>query len=265
MNDFKITIAEYSDSQLLAEYHENLDDYTDEAADFLNAEISRRGLAKELLAVNETADSELLSFTSDDLELFDHSFSRTDLSLVTSILREHNVPFFVENSASSSSFPTVGEADMRHTIRVHKNFVAKAHELLDGHFAKADMKYLLKCNSIRDRFAMLTFQDLLPRENVRDEELSITFSPEEREVFLHLGKRLVAEADAIEKQRDQFLFFYDSIEEVMDDISSGNTLSRTDLLTLFEIVQVYLNDADLPSFMDKTLEELLSFFIGRIE
>jgi hypothetical protein len=59
------------------------------------------------------------------------------------------------------------------------------------------------------------------------------------------------------------LFYYDSIEPLIERLqeSGRTTLSRSDLLTTLEILQVYVDDPALPSSMEEAISQLLSFFL----
>ena len=82
--------------------------------------------------------------------------------------------------------------------------------------------------------------------------------------MIDLGRRLLDEADSVEQTQERVLFYYDSIEPLitrLEEHDSGS-LSRTDLLTMLEILQVYIDDPAFPASMDEAVSTLLGFFIG---
>ena len=87
---------------------------------------------------------------------------------------------------------------------------------------------------------------------------------EEKKVIVTYGNRLLKEADQIEQDQQRLLFYYDCIEEVLADLVDKEKLlmSRSDLLTILEILQVYCEEPGFPTNMDGMISSLLKFFIG---
>jgi hypothetical protein len=265
MSDLKTTINEFTDEQLLTACFREKDQYTPEALTIMHEEISKRNLsdAPTDTATDGTADAAPVQLNSEDFLRFDHSFSRTDLLLATTILRDNAVPFFVDNPTSTDMIPTENESDTSYTLRIHKTYLEKTHTLLDEHFVKADNRYLLKYTGARDRLRAFNFHDIHLTENESLEELEVAFAPEEKEVVIALGRRLIDEADAIEQSQERILFYYDSIEPLIERLQEHDrsTLSRNDLLAMLEILQIYADDPALPVSMDEAIAQLLTFFL----
>lgn len=255
-------IQNYSDEYLVEQYTKYKDDYTPEALAILKDEIDKRQL--EINSANKTNDKpqEIINLDRNDFICFEHDFSRTDLQLAVTILRDNDVIFFVDNPSSGDSFPLENVSTLRYTIEVHKDWVQKAHELLDEHFIKGDESYVLKYTAPKDRLKAFNFHDIHLTEGEANEELEVVFDDEEKKIILLYAAKLLEEADKIESQQERVLFYYDSIEPVTQKLeSSANKLNRSDLLTILEILQVYCDEPEFPESIDETIQTLLSFFI----
>jgi hypothetical protein len=267
MSGIKDAIAEFTDEQLLAAYFREKEHYTEEALAIMREELSKRNLPEEqnekTPADGGGAETAPLVLKSEDFVRFDYSFSRTDLLLATAVLRDNAVPFFVDNPTSTDIIPIENEAEKRYTVHVHKTALEQTHALLDEHFVKADNRSLLKYTGARDRLRAFNFHDIHLTENAALEELDVSFAPEEINVVIALGRRLLGEADIIEKTQERILFYYDSIEPLIGRLQErGRTsLSRNDLLTMLEIMQVYAGNPSLPQSMDEAISQLLEFFL----
>jgi hypothetical protein len=267
MNELRETIRALSDTDLLTAFTEKAGEYTQEALAIIKQEVEGRGLDPSQWSKNDSADEDeakIITYKTEDLIEFEHSFSRTDLLLASAILRENAIPFFPNNPTSSDILPTENELERRYTIRIPKIHADRVHELLDEHFIKSDNKYLLKYSAARDRLRAFNFHDIHLTENESFEELEVALSTEEKRCVITLGRRLLKEAEAVEKAQDRVLFYYDSIEPLIEvlDAADTTTLTRNDLLAMLEILQVYIDDPMLPSSMDDAISSLLGFFIG---
>jgi hypothetical protein len=263
MSDIRTAIGEFTDEHLLHEYLNERNAYTPEAISIMREEIDRRGLKESSLTDAEGAEQPVIRMATEDFIKFDHSFSRTDLLLASAVLREHEIPFFPDNPSSTATIPIENESEMRYTIRIHKDFADKAHEFLDEHFIKSDNRYLLKYTGARERLKAFNFSDIHLSEEEAGEALDVAFTQDENKVIISFGQRLLDEADAVEKAQERVLFYYDSIEPLLERLQKAGrtTLSRSDLLTTLEILQVYVDDPALPSSMDEAILQLLSFFL----
>ncbi|MBN2037477.1 MAG: hypothetical protein JW768_12100 [Chitinispirillaceae bacterium] len=267
MSELRSTIRELSDQELATQYLHHKEDYTPEALAIMKEEMDARQLDQSAAAdaaggVQE--DLPELSFKSEDFVRFDHSFSRTDLLLASAMLREHAVPFFVDNPTSTETIPIESELEKRYTLNIPKPFIEKAHELLDEHFVKADNRYLLKYSGARDRLKAFNFHDIHLTESESFEEVQVTLAQEERQTVVSLGRRLLGEAEAVEQAQERVLFYYDSIEPLIARLQAPGTssLTKNDLLAILEILQVYVDDPALPASMDEAIVQLLDLFIG---
>jgi hypothetical protein len=267
MSELRRTIQELSDKDLVRHYIDHKDEYTPEALIIMKEEIDKRGLdlSKPDAAPGEEAEDEpvAVSFKSDDFIKFDHSFSRTDLVIASAMLREESVPFFADNPTSTDTIPIEGESEKRYIINIPNTYVERVHAILDEHFIKSDNKYLLKYSGARERLKAFNFHDIHLTESESMEELEVVLSEEEKRIVVTLGRRLLGEADAVEKAQDRILFYFDSIEPFIEMLESSGTasLSKNDLLTMLEILQVYVDNPALPSSMDEAIIQILGLFI----
>ena len=263
MSELLDTIREFSDEQLRTAFFREKDQYTDEALEIMRVELMKRGLKQESDVIKTEEAVSTIRLESDDFVRFDYSFSHTDLALATAVLRDNSIAFFIDNPTSSDIIPFENESEKRYSIRIHKTFIDKSHELLDEHFVKADNKYLLKYTGARDRLRAFNFNDIHLTEKDAAEELDVAFSADEINMIIALGNRLLNEAEQVEKKQERVLFYYDCIEPLIERLNEpGRTsLSRNDLLTVLEILQVYADDPGLPQSADEAISQLLAFFL----
>jgi hypothetical protein len=263
MSDLRITISEFSDEQLRVAFFREKDQYTPEALDIMREEMSKRGLTFDRNDAKKEESGIPIRLESKDFIRFDFSFSRTDLMLATAILRDNTVPFFIDNPTSADSIPTELESEKRYTLFIHNTFLDKTHQLLDEHFIKSDKSYLLKYTEVRDRLRAFNFNDIHLTEKAADEELDVALSSDEKNIITAFGNRLLKEAEQVETKQERVLFYYDSIEPLIERLQEPDraALSRNDLLTILEILQVYADDPALPRSMDDAIGQLLAFFL----
>ena len=265
MQQLKSELQNYTDAQLSEQLLEHHDEYTPEALALLQEEAGRRNLdierQRQLLDEKNT-EARVIRLDVKDFEQFDHQFTRVDLELAAVILRDHEIPFYADNTKSSATIPLESEAAPQYSIHVHKSGIEKAHELLDEHFEKVDGSYRLKKMNIREQLKLFSFNELHLGELEALEEVEVSFSAQEKEVILGYAKKVLEEGDQIEQSQDRVLFYYDSIETVIELLSEGDTaaFSKTALLTILEILQVVCDDPAFPEFMNETITSLLGFF-----
>lgn len=270
MEHLREQIAGYTDEYLVEQYTKYKEDYTPEAVGMLEDEIGKRQInisdfdkVKTVVETN-VAPQKVFNLDRDDFVCFDHDFSSLDIQLAITILRDNDIVYFVDNPSSSDSIPLENETSRRFTVEVHKDWVEKAHELLDEHFTKTNGNYVLRYASPRDRLKSFNFHDIHVSEYEAKEILNVDFNDEEKKTILHYGARLLNEVDEIEKLQDKIIFYYDSIEGVTEKLESDSgKLNRYDLLTILEIFQVYCDDSAFPESINDTIAALLSFFIEK--
>jgi len=267
MDTLKESIKDFTDDYLLEEYFHHSEEYTHEAYSLLKEEFERRNFDAEkingFLNKEKEADPVRRNYDSKDFTRLENSFSHTDALLAITMLRDSGIVFFLDNPNSSEIIPLETEAERLFTIHVHNDFIGKAHELLDEHFTKNDGKYNLKYTGAIERLKAFNFHDLHLNELKAAELIDVSFTTEERRVITHYGRKLIDEADKIESEQERVLFYYDSIEAIIEKLErDSKKLSRSDLLAILEILQIYCCDQSFPEMMNDSIMGILNLFTG---
>ena len=268
MDDLGSTIKDFTDEELATACFSQSASYTPEALRLMREELSRRGLSEsrpseKTDAAEKTPGPLILDGT--DFVPFVHSFTSTDWLLARAVLLDNDIPFIVDNPTSTNTFPIEAETEKEISIRLHKDSLDKCRELLDEHFILSENKYRLKYSGARERLKAFNFHDVATSEAEAAEEVEVSLTEDEKRLFVTLGRRLLKEPERVEKEQDRILFYYDSIDELLGRLATPDhpLLSRNDLLTLIEILQVYVNDPALPPSADEAIAQLLSFFFAK--
>ena len=266
-SSLKESIKAFSNSYLIEQYYINRDQYTPEAAKVLEQEISRRGIGKEEIdsVLSESRESELVETVHYDKKDFIElagAFTTNDSLLVRSMLAQHKIPSFADNSAAL--LPFTGEELDAHLVKffIHKDFLEAARAVIAEHYELVDNRYNIKYNDIKTRLKSFNFYEI-PHYILESKELAgVEFTPEEKELLITYGSRLLAEVDEIESKQERVVFYYDSIEDFIESLRSEKKpdLTRNDLITALEILQIYCDDANFPDAASSVIEALLGFF-----
>ena len=266
MEDLKTAVQKYSNDYLLEQFIDCQEDYTPDALKLLKSEIDSRKISQDeidsFLKRKEVVFDEKKPLDTKDFVQFDHQFSHTDIILAVTVLRDSKVIFYVDNPVTDT-IPLESEAVKRYTIHVHGDYIEKAHELLDEHFVKVDGVYSFKYAGAIDRLRSFSFHDLNLTELEAAESIEVDLSGDERAVIIRYGKRLLEEVDQIEASQERVVFYYDSVEALIEYLSdeSNTELCRSDLLAILEILQIYSGETDFPPSMNDSIATLLSFFL----
>ena len=88
------------------------------------------------------------------------------------------------------------------------------------------------------------------------------FSQEEKDVLNRYGRRLLSEIDEIETRDGRIVFNFDNVEALVGLLSREKPgLTKTDLFTALEILQIYCNDPEFGPAAQGVAEALLGFFL----
>lgn len=261
------TIKAFSNSYLIEQLYLGRDQYTEEAIKVLEEEISRRKIGKEeidsvLSQSKETQPVETVHYDKKDFTLLSGAFTTNDSLLVRSMLAQHKVPFFADNSAALLPF-TGGELDT-HLVKfyIHNDFLAAARAIITEHYELIDNRYTMIYNDLKTRLKSFNFYEI-SQAILESKELSgVEFTQAEKDLLITFGSRLLAEVDEIESRQDRVVFYYDSLEDFIERLRSQPEpkLTRNDLLTALEILQIYCDDAAFPDAAGSIVEALLVFF-----
>jgi hypothetical protein len=257
---------------LLEQYVHFRDQYTEEAQQVLAAEIASRNIsqgeidefAKKSLIGREEASGnvQVRHFRRDEFEKLEGVFTRKDMLLVRSMFSEEEVPFFMDTSVQFS--PVQQQASREYvSVYVHKDSKDKALALIGAHFECTGGLYGVKCSDVRERLKLFSFDEIQQSEVEAAQIVDVSFSPEEKDVLVVYGKRLLGEIDDIESRDGRIVFHFDNVEGLVERLSSRQaaSLSKTDLLTALEILQIYCDDAEFSPTSIGIAEALLSFFL----
>ena len=254
-------VQEMDDDFLLSELFLRRDEYTPEAVEVMEEEVRRRGIDKERverfkgIADRPEPDRE-------DFSPLDHSFSQGDILLVDSILRGEGIRFFVQTAVPSGMLALGTEASREYMVSIFSEDLPKAREVLEEHFERGNEGFKRKELSVRDRLKAVGFHELQLGDADVEREVDVELSPDERSTIVAYARRLRDEVEQVEQARGGPLFYFDNIDDLLEKLSSGRSVSLTvaDLLTILELLQVYCDEPGFPSGIDGTIAGLLDFF-----
>jgi hypothetical protein len=260
-NDLRELAKNYTNGYLLEQYYLKRESYVPAAVEILKDEIARRGISQEETdAFVKMATEKPQTYDRGDFVPFDEQFSQTDILLASSILRELEIPFFLDNPGQSA-LPTELEAVRRYSIHVHKDFSDKAHAALAEHFYKSGGVFAQKELGLHGQLKAINFCELRLPDTALTDRVKAQFSPHERAAIACYARKLVNEADAVEEREGRTLFYYDNLEDLAakfeEEEPSGLTIA--DILASMEVLQVYCGEPDFPADLDETIRGLLTF------
>lgn len=269
--DLQERLQSYSTPFLLEQYVHQRGEYTPEAIAVIEREIARRNInqsdiddfAKKSLIGDEgmAGNVEVRHFKRDDFVKLDGAFAKSEGALIRAMFAEEDIPYFMDASVTISPLATQEVKQLVH-VYVHKDSLDKAVSLVATHFDHADGVFTVKYSGTRDRLKSFSFQDIQHAELDAADIVDVSFSHEEREVLLRYAHRLPEEIDGIESTQDRIVFFFDNVEELAARLSDDDaSLSKTDLFTALEILQIYCDEPDFPQAGLGIAEALLSFFV----
>jgi hypothetical protein len=261
------TVKSYSDRFLIEQCYIHRDQYTEEAAKVLEKELKLRGVKQEeidsaLADIDGVEEARIVHYDKKDFTLLEGAFTTNDALLVRSMLEQHKIPFFSDNSAAL--LPFNGEELDTHLVKfyIHNDFLDAGRAVIAEHYDACDNRYTIKYQDIKTRLKSFNFYEIPPYILESKEITDVEFSPEEKTVFEKFGPRLLEEVDAIESSRERVVFYYDSIEDFLACLRSKGKprFTRNHLLTALEILQIYCDDPEFPDAANGVIEALIGFF-----
>jgi hypothetical protein len=262
----------YSTPFLLEQYVHMRDEYTAEAVKIMEEELAQRNIrAAEIeeyrskSLIGEDAGSgnvKVRHLRRDDFVKLDGTFSRNDGFLVRAMFGDEEVPFFADTSVQYSAIPGQENAPRPVTVYVHKDALEKAAALIGAHFDLADGVYRVKYSDVKQRLTSFNFYEIQQSEIDTAEITGVHFSREEIDALVHYGKRLLSEIDDIENRDGRIVFNFDNVEGLIGRLSEEKPgLTKADLITALEILQIYCGDAEFGKSAEGIAEALLGFFL----
>jgi hypothetical protein len=256
-------VGEYETPHLLEQYYRRRAEYEQDALEAMEREIERRGLTQEQIALYREPEEQVVEDSGEPPEFvpFDHSFSQTDILLANAILKDVGIPYYMDNPLSSV-LPLDNPADHRFTIHVLASRADEAHELFDQHFHREEGQYRLRHTSAKDRLRAFSFFEMRLTEAQMEEQITVTFSSEERSAIAAYCRRLIDEVDAVEKAQERTVFHYDNLEAVIKFLGRDGAATATlqDLVTVLEALQIYCDEEGFPDSLLPAAEALLGVF-----
>jgi len=253
--------AALTDDKLIDVLAHERTEYTAPALAAIEAEATRRGITQEQVGTVQSAAT-VKSYGREEFSPLDHAWSHADIALATAILKDNQIPFYIDNPTSSDIMPTEGLASVQFRVHVHNDHLARARELLDEHYTADGGVYALKDMPVKDRLKLLNFNEFGIDAKTAHEVVDVQFSPQERAALAVLAKRLLGEVETIEAEQGRAVFYYDNLQELSDRLSATDAQKWhvIELVALLEVVQIYCDDPAFPQGMDDTINGLLDFF-----
>jgi len=284
MESLKETLSNYTDKELLDLYNNSRGDYVEEAIRLFDEEIARRGLdpaasgaaaRSSVETAVEAAAAPVKNLRRSDFVPFGHPFLKTDVVTADAILRDGNIPYIIEEwredaAASQISAAITGQTagldlpscPAKFDIMVHKDALEKARELLGEHFETGTDGGVCvpRRTDIVDRLKSFSLYDIRMSDAAATEQIATDFSENEKKALIKLAETLLEEADMME-EHGRVVFFYDSMEPIVDKLKNNDMLTRTDFLAIIELCQIYCDDARYDRELNQTAASILSFFL----
>jgi len=292
MNSLMEVILEFTDEKLLDTCRNQRGEYTEEAVRIFEAEIARRGLnpddAADAGAEAETdaraetaatvACAAAAHLSREDFVPLPHPFTKSGALTADAVLRDSRIPYTIEKREDDPDacdiFVYNGEAPRSRLGELLTpapydldalalNAVPRAIELIEEHFeAGPDGRYALRLSDIADRLKSFSLYDIRISDKAALEQIEVGFSDEEKNAIVKLATALIDETDQIEEERGRVVFFYDSMEPLIEKLSGGaSTLTRPDFLAIIEICQIYCDDPRYNPLLNQIAASILDFFL----
>jgi hypothetical protein len=266
-------VQSYSTPFLLEQYVHMRDQYTDEAFKIMEAEMARRGIGQTeieefknqslITGDGATGNVQVRHLKRDDFVKLEGQFNRNEGYLIRTMFGEENVPFFVDANIQYSAPVNPGQDEAKSiSVYVHKEATDRALALIGAHFDLIDGIYRVKYSDVKEKLMSLNFAEIQHQDTDSAEITGVHFSSEEKGVLVHYGKRLLKEIDDIEAHDGRIVFFFDNVEELIARLSAKDPeLTKADLLTALEVLQVYCGDTEFGPAAQGIAEALLAFFL----
>jgi len=263
-------VSKYSNEFLLEQYVYLRDQYTQEAIAIIENEISKRGITKDHIKEfvgqhlgeeqGETGNVSVKHLKREDFAIVEGLFLARDGNLIRTMLSDEKILHFIEAAPDTAPHPPVTTKQCIQ-LYVHTDSKDAAMVLINSHFDCTDNVFSIKYSDIAGRLNAFTFQDIT-HGDIDDAVIEgIDLSKKEKDVLVCFGRKLINEIDAIESQQQRIVFFFDNCEDLIEKLESNDcALTKTDLLTALEVLQIYCKDEAFDGDAASIAEELLDFF-----
>lgn len=258
----KESIRAFTTQHLLQQYYHKQQDYSPEALAIMKMEIDSRDISPQDRApyIEITADETAPTETAAPFVALQNGFSRTDALLAHAMLQDALIPFYVKTTQPSSVLPMQSVSALYYVVHVPQNRLDEATALLEQHFHPHQGMYQPSFESTTDRLRGFSFIDTQLSEQEMAQSVAVHFSDAESKILATWASRLLEEADAIEEQRGQPLFYYDNLEALQSHLKKTTaSLTMMDLMTIVEILQVFCDEPDFQEHLEEAAAGLLDF------
>jgi hypothetical protein len=278
-------VLEFTDEKLLDACRNRRGDYTEEAVKVFEDEIARRGLDPTALKAEERtekaeaiANAVAANLKREDFEPLPYPFTKSGVVTANAVLHSSNIPYTIEKRDGDTELYDVliynGEMPRSRLSELLTpapydsdiptlGALPRAAELIEEHFeAGPDGCYALRQSDIVDRIKSFSLYDIKISEKAAMEQVEVGFSEEEKAEIVKLAEALMDEVDSIEEERGRVVFFYDSMEPLIDRLNGGaQALTRPDFLAIIEICQIYCDDPRYNPVLNHIASSILDFFL----
>ena len=288
MDSLREIVLEFTDEKLLDVYRSQRGDYTEEAVRIFEDEIARRGLdpaaCTKAKAEERTekaaviANAVAANLKREDFEPLPYPFTKSGVVTANAVLHNSGIPYTIEKrdgeseaydiliykgEVSRSRFSELIAPAPYDSDILTLGALSRACELIEEHFEVGPGGcYILRQSDIVDRIKSFSLYDIKISERAAQEQIEVGFSEQEKTEIVKLAGALVDEADQIEEERGRVVFFYDSMEPLIERLNSGaSTLTRPDFLAIIEICQIYCDDPRYNPVLNQIASSILDFFL----
>jgi hypothetical protein len=259
--DLREQIEQMEDAFLVEQYQHKKEDYTEQAVAIMKEVLAQRNLTEEQMAAmpSESDDSESVGIqvTHDEFASLPELFGPMDLPALHALLRDKAIPFTIE-TACGQNMSEEGEQRREFHISVPSGKRETAISALEEHFEVVDGHYRMRYSSIKERLQAFNFQEVQVSNLDVSDEVEVMFAPEEKKTIAAYARRLLDDAERIEHDTDRVIFYYDSIETLIEHCENRreSAMHGADLLTIMEILQIYCMENDFPQSMESVAAEI---------
>jgi hypothetical protein len=256
-------IEQMEDVFLVEQYVHKKGDYTEEALTIMKEALAQRNITEEhmqaLLAKPAPPEEEGIRVTHDTMIALPDLFSPTDLTAVHALLREKAIPFSIESAADVQAMKD-GAQRQAFRISIPAGSKESAVSALEEHFEATDGHYRMRYSSINEKLRSFNFQEIQASNLDLGDEVEVMLTEEEKKTISAYAHRLLEDAEKIEQETERVIFFYDSLETLIEHCENSveSTMHGAELLTIIEILQIYSGDADFPRSMETVAASILN-------
>jgi hypothetical protein len=251
-------VAHWNNEFLLEQYITHAEQYTAAARAVFKKEIDRRRIS---VAEQEAVAAALhdgpdpaapAPLTREECTALKHPLCAADIAVAGHLLKDAQITFLLmPHMAPESGAPLV-------SLLVRTSEHEQAEAALTPHFTPQEGVLRLRFGDTRQRLKSFDPAGVSPAA-LHKAGLEISLSAPECAAIVPLGRRLLAEVDAVEQAQERVVFYYDNLEELLQKMETGRAvcLNATDCMIILEILQIYCDDPAFPESLWEDAAALL--------